>query len=131
MKQALLITLTLATGLVIGCKDVESNDPYIRQMEDSLFKAFPTVNRVSIEVKEYQDVLVTLGDAELYSDTEDKRKAVVDQIGRMTIHFFDKNNYLDEGRVTFVAEETTMNVPEGAQKVYDMKLKELKQAAGK
>jgi hypothetical protein len=131
MKQALLITLTLATGLVIGCKDVESNDPYIRQMEDSLFKAFPTVNRVSIEVKEYQDVLVTLGDAELYNGSEDKRKAVADQIGRMTIHFFDKNNYLDEGRVTFVAEETTMNVPEGSQKVYDMKLKELKNAAGK
>ena len=132
MKQSLFLSLGLSVLIFsYGCKDVESNDPYIHQMEDSLYKAFPTVNRVSIEVKENTDVLITLGDAELYNAPEEQRKAATDQIAKMSIHFFEKNNYLDKGTVTFVQEETSMDVKPGSEKVYDMHLKELMEHSSK
>lgn len=132
MKRSLLTALCISPILfTIGCKDVESNEPYIRQMEDSLYKAFPSVNRVSIEVKENTDVLITLGDAELYNASDESRKAVTEHIAHMSIHFFEKNNYLDKGTVTFVQEENTMNVKPGSEKVYDMNLKALMEHDGK
>lgn len=131
MKQSILLALGAIVLSATGCKDVESNEPYIHQMEDSLYKVLPTVNRVSIEVKENTDVLITLGDTELYNATEEKRKEVTAQVAKMSIHFFDKNNYLDKGTVTFVQEETTMDVKPGTEKVYDMNLEALMKGDGK
>ncbi|RYD54837.1 MAG: hypothetical protein EOP56_17875 [Sphingobacteriales bacterium] len=132
MKHTLLYTFGISVlAIATGCKDVQSNDPYIHQMEDSIYKAFPTVNRVSIEVKENTDVLITLGDAELYNAPEEQRNAATAQLAKMSVHFFEKNNYLDKGTVTFVAEENTMNVKPGSEKVYNMGLEPLLNQNGK
>jgi hypothetical protein len=128
-----LINYTLITAsliLLASCKELGSNDAQVRQMEDSLFKRYPTVNGVSIEVKEHQDVLVTLRDKELYSSTQAEQQRVTDEIARLTIELFEKNNYLDEGTVIFVENETSIESQPDKQKKYDMQLEKLK-AVGK
>jgi hypothetical protein len=92
-------------------------------MEDTLFKAFPTVNRVSIEVKNDFGTIVniTLGDAQLYSASEQKRQEVTEKATAITRYIFSKEK-LEKGNVIFVKEENTIKVDENAKKVYPMPL---------
>jgi hypothetical protein len=100
----------------------ENNDANIRRMEDTLFKLYPTVNRVSIEVKDFSDVVVTIGDVELYDATEEKRQAVTNEISGLTQHIFAEGNDLKEGEVVFVKEENSIDIKSDKKK-YPMQLK--------
>ena len=110
---------------IYGCKEVGSNDLQIRQMEDSLFKRYPTVNGVTIEVKENQDVFVTLRDKELFNSTEAEQLKITGEIATLSIQLFEKNNYLDEGTVIFTENETSIETDPAKQKKYDMQLEKL------
>lgn len=111
--------------LTCGCKETGSNDAEIRRMEDTLFKLYPTVNGVSVEVRENADVFITLRDKELYGTTAAEQQKITDNIAAITVSLFEKNNYLDEGTVIFVKEENTLDVKEEDKKKYDMQLKKL------
>ena len=100
----------------------ENNDANIRKMEDTLFKLYPTVNRVSIEVKNFSDVDVTIGDVELYEATEERRKAVTKEIEDLTKHIFSDGNDLQKGEVIFVKEENSLDIKSNKKK-YPMQFK--------
>lgn len=113
------------SAILLSCKDLGSNDAQVRQMEDSLFKRYPTVNGVSIEVKEHQDVFVTLRDKELYSSTQAEQERITNEIAQLTIQLFEKNNYLDEGTVIFAESENSIEAQPDKEKKYDMQLEKL------
>lgn len=109
--------------VVSACKPGnENNDANIRRMEDTLFKLYPTVNRVSIEVKNFSDVDITIGDAELYEATDERRKAVTKEIEALTKHIFTEGNDLQKGEVIFVKEENSLDIKSDKKK-YPMQLK--------
>lgn len=95
----------------------------IQQMEDTLFKSFPTVNRVSIEVRNdfAKEVNVTLGDMELHGAPEEKRIEVVEKTTALVRHIFSGDN-VERGNVIFVKEENTLVVDEATVKRYKMNL---------
>ena len=72
MKKLLAFPLIALTVAACNIKDPASNDANIRKMEDTLFKSYPTVNGVSIEVKENTEVIITLRDVELYNEGDEK-----------------------------------------------------------
>jgi hypothetical protein len=115
-----IITIS-ATLLFASCglepKDNTANN---KKMEDTLFKVLPTVNRLTVEVKDNKEVIVTLGDAELYSDSDEKRKQVTEQVAAITKSIYMPDNDLKEGSVVFVKEETTTEVKD--PKTYPMAL---------
>jgi hypothetical protein len=122
-KQLALFTLALFP-LLFSCNlEPKSYTEEISKMEDTLFKAFPTVNRVSIEAKNDFGTIVniTLGDAELYSASEQKRQDVAQKAAAITKYIFSKQE-LKKGTVIFVKEENTIKVDENSKKVYPMSL---------
>lgn len=96
----------------------------IKQMEDSVFANFPTINRVTIEVKSDfgTDIYVTLGDKELYHASEEQRVNTVRGTERIIKNVF-KDKTPPKGEIIFVEEETTIHVAEGSEKKYPVVLK--------
>jgi hypothetical protein len=122
-KQLALFTLALFP-LLLSCNlEPKSYTEEISKMEDTLFKAFPTVNRVSIEAKNDFGTIVniTLGDAQLYNASEQKRLDVTEKATAITKYIFSKQD-LKEGSVIFVKEENTIKVDENTRKIYPMGL---------
>ena len=112
-----------ATALIFFSCNLEpkNHTAEIQKMEDTLFKSFPTVNRVSIEVKDDfgTEVNITLGDAELYKAPETERQKVVQEATLITRHVFEKSNPV-KGNLIFVQEENTIKVDEATAKKYVM-----------
>lgn len=120
LKTTLLIVLPCITILSCEEKDI-SNAKYMRAMEDTVFATYPTVNRVSIEVKSNDELVVTIGDKELYNSDDDKMQTTANEIGNMAIHIFGRNT-LEKGDAVFVANETSIDVNENEKKTFDMHL---------
>ena len=106
-----------------GCKEMGDNTAAQREMEKMVNERYPTVNRFTVEIIEHADVIITLGDAELYNGPEADRQRVTNELGDLTVQLFEKNNYLDEGTVIFAKEENSLDVKEEETKKYDMELK--------
>src|ERR1044071_5462692 len=117
-KFVIFTALFAAFALLHSCKELGSNDAQIRQMEDTLFKRYPTVNGVTIEVKEHQDVFVTLRDKELYKATEAEQQRITGEVAQLSVQLFEKDNYLKDGTVIFVENETSIENDPAKQKKY-------------
>jgi len=123
MKKTLIFAV-FAISCCSSCDlDPKNHTEQIQKMEDTLFKSFPTVNRVSVEVRNDfgKEVNVTLGDMELYAASEQERLKVVDQTTEIIRHIFAVDN-IEKGKVIFVKEENTITVDESTMKKYEMKL---------
>lgn len=96
----------------------------IAKMEDTVFKAFPTVNRVSIEVKGDfgTEIIITLGDRELYNADETERQRVTNDAAALTDQIFAEKTP-DKGTVVFVEDEQSIVVDKATKKTYPMPLK--------
>lgn len=120
---SLALTFSLGMSAFISSCDLEpkNHTAQIQKMEDTLFQTFPSVNRVSIEVRNDfgKEILITLGDAELYTASEEARQKVVNQATEITRHVFAEDK-LEKGKVIFVKEENTLSVEEATMKKYDM-----------
>lgn len=110
-------------------KDPQSNMGNIHKMEDTLFKMYPTVNRLTVEVKDFSDVVVTLGDKELYNASDEKRQQIAEEIGKLSVHFFEENNYLEKGEVIYTDNETSLDVHN--KKENDMHLEKFLKSGGR
>ena len=124
-KFFLFVAFGLALSFFMSsCHDADYYTAEIAKMQDTVFKAFPSVNRVSIEVKtDFGSALeITLGDKTLYEGPEENRVKVTDQAAAIAQHIFGEK-LPEKGSVVFVAEENTINVPDASKKTYDMHLK--------
>jgi len=73
-----------------------------------------------VEVKDNNNVIVTLGDAELYNDNEEKRLQVTQKISQITKYIYGKDNDLKKGSVIFVKDENSTEIKD--PKTYTMQL---------
>jgi len=128
MKKLLLLipVITLST---LSCKEAADNTLNMKQMEEELYKRYPSVNRVSVEVVENSNVNITLGDKTLFTAPDEKRRQIVNELGPRIIEVFDKGNWLDKGRIVFVKEETTLQASDSI--VYTINLDSLKKTMKK
>jgi uncharacterized protein YcfL len=122
---ALLLPLAVA-----GCKETDSmvNDQTNLVMKDSLKKLYPSLqaSQIRIHVKDFQDVEVLLGDKELFNKSDEELQQVTKDIAAMTYYFYEKNNYLDEGKVIFIENERSAPGPDEPKKEYNMHLETFK-----
>lgn len=128
MKKLLYAALLLPVITSCNMKDPESNMANIHVMEDTLFKTYPTVNRLTVEVREFSEVIVTLGDKELYNEPDEKRQQVAEEIGKISVHLFEENNYLEKGKVIYTDNETSLDASNGKES--DMHLEKYLKAGG-
>lgn len=107
MKQKLITAAFAAATIVVytGCKDLKPNAPLEEAMKDSMRLVIPTPYK-AIRIDEHQDVTITLGSKKLLNSSEEKQEEIVELLAKMSVHFFEENNYLDEGKVIFVPYET-------------------------
>lgn len=129
MKKTLLVLSVFSLLVSTGCNmEPASYKEEISKMEDTLWKAFPSVNRLSIEVKNDfgAEIEVTMGDAELYNATEERRKDVTQKTALITKHIFAADKKPGKGRVIFVKEETTIDTDKDSWKTYEMPEEALK-----
>lgn len=96
----------------------------IGHMEDTLFKAFPSVSRVSIEVKHDfgSELIITLGDASLYHAADEKRTTVARQAADISFAIFGEEKLPGKGKVVFVEEENTIITDKDTWKIEEMDL---------
>ncbi len=119
------ILLALTIGFVSCNADFSDHQEEIRQMEDSVFANFPTVNRVSVNVQSdfNKEIIITLGDKELYNASDAERNKVVTRTTEITQNIF-KDRTPKKGIVIFVEEENTLHSAPDTEKKYPMNLPE-------
>jgi hypothetical protein len=116
MKNLLTAIAIASTTLLFSCHDEVSNMESIKRMEDTLFKSYPTMAGVSVEVKDYHELNVVVRSAQLYSTTPENKQKVSAEIGKMAESVFGTNNELDKGQVIFTKDELSTDMkPKDAQ----------------
>ena len=127
MNKTTLVLLGCFAALCAACNlNSHNHTAEIAKMEDTLFKAFPSVNRISIEVRGDfgTEIFMTFGDQELFNAPEEERQRVTTEAALITKHVFGEKT-LDKGSLIFVADENSIN-PDADKKVYPMTLEEKK-----
>lgn len=112
MKTLNTILAALFTvSLLASCKSTDTSYmQYNEQMKDSIFKAYPTVNSVTIEEEDGAVLKVTLGDAHLFSASPADRQKVANEIGMMALRIFPKDNNIDKGQLLVSKDEKSVEV---------------------
>lgn len=95
-------------------------------MKDSIFKNYPTVNSVTIEVKESSILKVTLGDKHLFNGTNADRQKTANEIGMMALRIFPKNNDLDVGQLLVSDDEKNVQIDEAKAEKTDIRMDSLR-----
>lgn len=127
-----LAKLLLATSLLINLSACKETDPQINdknneKMRLELKEAYPSLNnaQIRIEVKDFQDITIMLGDKQLYRESDEQLKEVTNVIANMVYDIYNENNYLDEGKVIFLEKEREEFTKDDPRKEYDMHLEEI------
>lgn len=123
MKKHTVLAAFAIVGIALSmsaCKEMKENSPMQEAMKDSIFKVIDGARYARIEVKEHQDVTITIGSEALFNGSEERRKEIVSQLSSMTVHYFEENNYLDDGKVIFVPNESTVPTDEDPKKEYEV-----------
>ncbi len=104
-------------------KEMTPNDTNNEKLKETVFKNYPTVNYIGVKVNEdRENIMVTLGDKELFGADAAKQQQVADEIGQTVAPLYEPNNYLKKGTVKFVAIETEIPADNEPGKEYDMHL---------
>lgn len=125
MNKLFAFSLVILSLNMLSCNLEEKNySQEISTMKDTLFKAFPTVNRVNVEVKQDfgTEINITLGDVTLYNETTIQQQEAADKIGTIVESVFNNKNLPDKGTLIIVKEETTIDTDASKNKTYDMHL---------
>ena len=128
LKKMLRIVLTgfFALMLFTNCNlEQKTYKEEIARMEDTLFKAFPTINRVSIEVKNDfgTELNITFGDAQLYTASDAERQQAAEGVSAIAKSIFTPEDLPARGTLIFVKEENTIQVEEGSEITLPLSLK--------
>jgi hypothetical protein len=132
MKYLIIALMAIATLQMTSCKETDGlkNAATNEKMKDSLNKLYPSLlqGHVNIEVHDFKDVTVLLGDKELFAKSDEELKAISANIAEITYQLYHENNYLDNGKVTFVSVEDRMPTDTDPKKEYDMHLADVVKA---
>jgi len=127
-------TLLIAIGITASVSACKDTDPLINaanneKMRAELKETYPSLNnaQIRIEVKDFQDITVILGDKQLYSKTDEQLQEVTQVIAEMTYKIYNENNYLDEGKVIYHEKERKVLTDSDPKKEFDMHLEQFKE----
>ncbi len=114
----LITAIAIATAtLLCSCHDEGQNMENIKRMEDTLFKAYPTMGGVSVEIKDWHELNIVARSKQLYSTSEENKQKVSAEIGKIAESVFGTNNELDKGQVIFTKDERSTDMdPADAEK---------------
>lgn len=131
MKKLLPI-IAIALLNLTACKETDDakNVATNEEMRKELKQLYPSLQRahIGVEVHEFKDVKITLGDAELFAEPDTKKEEIAKHIAEMTYNMYHENNYLDKGTIIFTPVEDRMYNSSDPVKEYDMHLDELAKA---
>lgn len=126
------LAVVAITGLIIGtsaCKDTDHaiNEASNAKMRETLKKEYPSlqVSQIRIEVKNFQDVSILLGDKQLFEKTDEELKEITHNIALLTYELYHENNYLDEGKITYAPVESRLLNDEDPRREFNMHLQEV------
>lgn len=121
MKKYIISCTALSLLFAISaCKDLKPNDALIEQMKDSMSVLVSPPCYKSIRIDEHRDVTIIIGSKSLFNSPEEKQREVTAELTKMALHFFEDNNYLDDGKVIFVPNETTLPTDNDPKKEYEI-----------
>ncbi|MBS1773766.1 MAG: hypothetical protein JST82_12980 [Bacteroidetes bacterium] len=129
MKYTILCMMSIAALNLTSCKETDGlkNDATNEKMRDTLNKLYPSLleGQVGVEVHDFHDVNILLGDKQLFEKTEEEKAAIVKTISELTYQMYNDNNYLEKGKITFVEVENRMPNDSDPKKEYDMHLQDI------
>lgn len=128
MKHYLMLIIAVATLLGTGCKETDSavNAANNVIMRDTLKKLYPSLlqSQIRIEVHDYRNTTVLLGDVQLFEKTDEELKEIADAIGKLTYDIYEANNYLNKGEVIFTNVERRKMTDDDPKKEYQIDYKD-------
>lgn len=128
MKKLLPI-IAIAILNLTACKETDSakNVATNEEMRKELKQLYPSLSvaHIGIDVHEFKDVTIILGDKELFAEPDTKKEEIAKNIAEMTYKMYNENNYLDKGTVIFTPIENRMHNNSDPVKEYDMHLDEI------
>lgn len=129
MKKILPAAAYCIFLIASGCKEApESNMLYIEQMKDSIFKAYPTVASVTIEVNDDNKLAITVGDKHLFQKDDAKRQQTALEMGAMALRIFPKNSDLAKGELIISDDEKSVNIDKNAAKISAINIDSLRKS---
>ena len=132
MKYLFIGLLAIAAMQMTACKETDSlkNDVTNEKMKDTLNKLYPSLRQgqIGIQVKDFQDVSITLGDKQLFAKTNEELTAMSATVGELVYQLYHENNYLSEGKLTIVEVENKMPTDADPKKEFDLHLKDVVKA---
>lgn len=123
MKKHTVLAAFAIAGIALSmsaCKDLKPNNALIEQMKDSMRVVVPPPCFKAIQIDEHRDVTITVGSKRLFNSTEEEQREIVKTLTDMAVHYFEENNYLDDGKVIFVPNESTVPTDEDPKKEYEV-----------
>jgi hypothetical protein len=132
MKYLFIGLLAIAAMQMTACKETDSlkNDVTNEKMKDTLNKLYPSLRQgqIGIQVKDFQDVSITLGDQQLFAKTNEELTAMSATVGELVYQLYHENNYLSEGKLIIVEVENKMPTDADPKKEFDLHLKDVVKA---
>lgn len=107
LKSALFSLIALLVIAFSACKEADESTHMAKmdEMKDSIFKAYPTVAAVTMNVQNETLLIITLGDKHLYKATDaGKQKTAID-LGLMTLRIFGNDNSFNKGKLIVTPNE--------------------------
>lgn len=108
MKKTLCLgLLALFFFAMFSCKEV-NNAGKSRILEDSMVKVFPAYQSLHIELNSDEtEITVVVGDQQFYPASAEEKSKKADELGRMIVRIYGKENYLNKG--TLIATKDPRN----------------------
>ena len=115
MRPFLSFIAVISVFAMFSCNEVDV-DGKSRVIQDSLVNIFPSWQALKIKVGDNNtSMLIVMGDATFYKAAQEEKAKKADELGRMILRIFGKNNYLEKGNLIITADirNTSETPPDG------------------
>jgi hypothetical protein len=129
MKKLILLPV-IGFVLFSACKDDEgSHMAYIEKIQDSVFKAYPTMPHVGVKVStDGEQLTLIIGDKGIYNATEEKQMQVANNVTQISLAIFGKENHLSKSSVIISKDEKSEEPSPEDSKTIAVNIDSLKKA---
>jgi len=127
-----LISITSCFLFLHSCKDTDTDySQYDVQMKDSIFKYYPTVAGITIEIKDKTELDITLGSIDMFKTSEADRQTTGNELGIMALRLYPKDNSFEKAVLIVSKDEKSEHVNMAEAKVSNINIDSLRKATGK
>lgn len=96
----LLAAAAIGALLCSSCKEeADANDGKTLVIQDSLSTVLPTWQALKVKLENKSHMNVIVGDAKLYTATPEEKAKKAEELGKMILRIYGKNNLLEDGNL--------------------------------